>query len=145
MPASPEASMSLQKERVIFEGKPAALDSLGRWILAVLTVGLAALYFWFEAAGRRFKITSQRLVLKTGILSVRTDFVELYRVTDLDVDEPMFERMLGYGRLVISSSDRTEPAVVLRGIKNPEALADQLRGCIEEQKRLRRVTTFAEA
>lgn len=144
MPSTPDAAASTA-ERVIFEGRPAALDSLGRWLLALLTLGLAALYFWFDAAGRRFKITNQRLVLKTGVLSVRTDFVELYRITDLDVEEPLFERMLGYGRLVIASSDRSDPTLVLRGIQRPEALADQLRACIEEQKRARSVTTIAQA
>ncbi len=141
---SPLAAASAP-EHVLFEGRPAALDSVGRWLLAILTLGLAALYFWLGAAGHRFKITNQRLVLKTGVLSVKTDFVELYRVTDLDVDEPLFERLLGYGRLVIASSDRTDPAVVLRGIHHPEALANQLRVCIEEQKRARSVTTLAQA
>lgn len=138
-------SAASSAERVLFEGRPAALDSVGRWLLAILTLGLAAIYFWLQAAGRRFKITNQRLVLKTGILGVRTDFVELYRITDLDIDEPLFERLLGYGRLVIASSDRTDPSIVLRGIKKPEALADQLRACIEQQKRARGVTTIAQA
>ncbi len=145
MPAPHESSARPSSERVIFEGRPAALDSVGRWLVTLLTLGLAALYFWFDAAGHRFKITSQRLVLKTGVLSVRTDFVELYRITDLDVEEPLFERLLGYGRLVIASSDRSDPAIVLRGIVRPEVLADQLRACIEEQKRARGVTTIAQA
>lgn len=132
-------------EQVLFEGKPAALDSLGRWILAVLTVGIAALCYWFGTLGRRVKLTDQRLILKTGIVTTRTESIELYRVTDMLVEEPLFERMLGYGRIVITSSDRTEPRLVLRGLKHPDTFADRLRACVEEQKRSRRVATISEA
>ncbi len=135
----------LAPEQLILEGRPAALDSLGRWLFAVLTLGIAALYWWLQAAGNRFRITDQRLVLKTGLLTIRTDYIELYRVTDLLVEEPLTERLLGYGRLVVVSSDRTDPRAVLRGLRNPEQIADKLRGCVETQKRARRVTTIGEA
>ncbi|HEY3450299.1 MAG TPA: PH domain-containing protein [Myxococcales bacterium] len=132
-------------EKTLYEGRPAALDSLGRWILAVLTVGIAALAYWFKAIGTNVRLTDQRVILKLGILSRKTEYLELYRVTDLEVEEPLFERMLGYGRLVITSSDRNESKLVLRGIKDPSKVADQLRVSVEEQKRRRRVATIAEA
>lgn len=135
----------LAEEKTFYEGRPAALDSLGRWTLAVLTVGIAALVYWFKAVGTSVRLTDQRIILKLGILSRKTEYVELYRVTDLQVEEPLFERMLGYGRLVVTSSDRNESKLVLRGIKEPAHVADQLRAHVEEQKRKRRVATIAEA
>ena len=132
-------------ERLLFEGRPAVLDSVGRWIFAVLTLGLAGFFWWLGAVTLRIRITDQRLVLKRGLLTVRTDFLELYRVTDLVVEEPFGERLLGYGRLVLTSSDRSDPQIVLRGLRSPDALANQLRPCIEAQKQLRRVTTFSQA
>jgi uncharacterized membrane protein YdbT with pleckstrin-like domain len=132
-------------EQTLAEGRPAVLDSVGRWFFAIITLGVAALVWWIQSLSNRYRITDQRLVLKTGLLTVRTDYIELYRVTDLLVEEPLSERMLGYGRLVVVSSDRTDPKAVLRGIKDPDKLADQLRGCIENQKRTRRVATITEA
>jgi uncharacterized membrane protein YdbT with pleckstrin-like domain len=143
--AAAPSSPRLADEQTIFEGAPAALDSLGRWTLAIVTLGLAALYYWFGKIGHRIKLTDQRLILKTGILTARTESIELYRVTDLLVEEPLGERIFGYGRIAITSSDRSEPRLVLRGIKHPDALADKLRACVEEQKRSRRVATLAEA
>ncbi|MGC4122770.1 MAG: PH domain-containing protein [Myxococcales bacterium] len=135
----------MPEEKTVYEGRPAALDSLGRWILAVLTVGIAALVYWFKAIGTHLRLTDQRVILKLGVLSRKTEYLELYRVTDLEVEEPLFERMLGYGRLVVTSSDRNEAKLVLRGIKDPAQVADQLRVHVEEQKRRRRVATVAEA
>ena len=139
------AAAPIAEEKTVYEGRPAALDSLGRWILAVLTVGIAAIVYWFKAVGTSVRLTDQRVILRLGILSRKTEYVELYRVTDLQVEEPLFERMLGYGRLVITSSDRNESKLVLRGLKEPAKVADQLRAHVEEQKRRRRVATIAEA
>ena len=91
------------------------------------------------------RITDQQVILRLGLLSRRTEYLELYRVTDLEVEEPRFERIVGCGRLVITSTDRDESALVLRGLKDPSTIADQVRVCVEEQKRRRRVTTIAEA
>jgi uncharacterized membrane protein YdbT with pleckstrin-like domain len=133
------------EEKTIYEGRPAVLDSLGRWILAVLTVGIAALYWWFKAMAVHVRVTDQRIVLRTGVLSRKTEYLELYRVTDLEVEEPLFQRMLGYGSLVVTSTDRDQPRLALRGIGEPGQLADRIRACVEEQKTRRRVATIAEA
>ncbi len=140
-----DSAAPMPEEKTVYEGRPAALDSLGRWVLAVLTVGIAALAYWLQAIGTHVRVTDQRVILKLGILSRTTEYLELYRVTDLQVEEPLTERMLGYGRLVVTSSDRNESRLVLRGLKDPSKIADRLRACVEEQKRLRRVATIAEA
>jgi len=132
-------------EKVLFEGKPAALCSIGRWALTVVTLGFAAIFFWFASLGTKVRITDQRLVLKKGVLSVKTEFLELYRVTDLQVEEPLGQRLVGYGRILILSSDRTDPHIVLNGMRNPEQIADLVRQQIEVQKRQRRVATVVEA
>ncbi|MBI5547177.1 MAG: PH domain-containing protein [Deltaproteobacteria bacterium] len=139
------APSAAAEERTLFEGRPAALDSLGRWIVALLTVGIAAIVWWFKAVGMHLTVTDQRLILRMGILSRRTEYLELYRVTDLQVEEPLLKRLLGFGRLVVTSSDRHEPVLVLRGLRDPAKLADLVRACVEEQKRRRRVATLAEA
>ncbi|MFZ4576966.1 MAG: PH domain-containing protein [Myxococcota bacterium] len=137
--ASPES------EKTLWEGRPAALDSLGRWTLAILTVGLAGLWWWIGRLSTRVRVTDQRVILKTGLFTLRTENFELYRVTDITVVEPFGERLLGFGRVVLLSSDRTEGHLELRGLRNVERLADQIRHAIEVQKQARRVATLADA
>lgn len=135
----------LENERTLFEGPPPVLGSIGRWTLAVLTLGLAALWFWAANIGQHRRITDQRIIRKYGVFNRRTETLELYRVTDLSVEEPLGERLVGYGRLVLLSSDRNEGKLVLAGLRGVDGLADQVRHAIERQKMARRVATLAEA
>lgn len=134
-----------ETERTLYEGRPPALHSLTRWTLAVLTLGLAALWFWLASLALHVRVTDQRVVRKTGIFDRRTDYIELYRVNDIVVEEPFGERVLGYGRIVLVSTDRTDEQLVLRGLRDADKLADRIRHAVEAQKQARRVATLAEA
>jgi len=140
-----EPATANEEEKTVYEGRRAALDSVWRWLAAILTLGIAAFVWWLQAIGLRVRITNQRVVTKVGVFSIRTDFFELYRVNDIVVEEPLSERMLGYGRIVLVSSDRSDNKLELRGLKHPEAIADKIRAAVEVQKRARRVATVSEA
>jgi len=144
-PPAVAAFAAPENEKTLWEGRPAALDSLGRWTLAILTIGIAALVFWFGRLSTRIRITDQRVILKRGLFSLTTENFELYRVNDITVVEPFGERVLGYGRIQLLSSDRTDAHLELRGMREIEKLADQLRHAVEVQKQARRVATLAEA
>jgi len=45
----PPSQSSADDEIVLFEGRPAVIAGLGDLLLTILTVGLAALYFWAKA------------------------------------------------------------------------------------------------
>ncbi|MBI5495542.1 MAG: PH domain-containing protein [Deltaproteobacteria bacterium] len=143
--SSPAAATAAEPERVIFEGRPVALYSAGRWLLAVLTLGLAGVYFWAKAAALRVRITSERITIKRGLLGRTTDTLELYRVTDMQLREPFLERLVGCGRLVVTSSDRGQVTLEIPGLKGVESMANQVRQAVETQKLTRRVHTHQEA
>jgi len=132
-------------ENTIYQGRPAALDSLWRWFWSVVTLSLLAWVWWFKAIGLHLKVTDQRLIVRRGILSRTTEYIELYRVNDLQVEEPLFERMFGYGRLLVSSTDRSAGMLVLRGFKQPTELADRIRAGVEQARRRRGIATIVEA
>ncbi len=137
--ADPEA------EATLHEGRVPALHSLWRWLVAVVTVGLGWLWFYAQSLSLHVRVTDQRVVRKVGIFTKRTDYFELYRVQDIVVEEPFAERVLGFGRLVLISSDRTDHQLVLVGLRDVNSLADKVRHAVERQKAARRVTTMAEA
>ena len=91
-----------------------------------------------------YEATTQRIRLTKGILSKRTDEMELYRVTDITLVEPFTERMLGKGTVELTTSDPTTPLLCLRAISGAKQLREELRKYIEEcrdRKRVR-VTEF---
>ena len=123
-------------ERVLFEGHPAALYSIGRWLLAVVTLGIAALFYWIASRTTRFEITTQRVRIERGILSKSRQDTELYRIDDIALEQPLGMRMVGHAILFLRSTDRSTPDVRLYGIPGLEGIGEKLReGALRERER----------
>lgn len=127
-------------EEILFEGRPALLPSLGAALLAVLTLGLALAYFALRRASKRYKITTERVVIETGILSKRMDQIDIYRINDYVVERPFSQRLMGTGNLVLSAMDRSNPELRIEGLKTDvEGLYERLRRATELERRQRNV------
>lgn len=50
-------------------------------------------------------ITEDRLSFRKGIFNVTTQFIELYRVKDLELTEPFIYRFFGLSNIKVYSSD----------------------------------------
>jgi uncharacterized membrane protein YdbT with pleckstrin-like domain len=132
--------MDATKEDLLFEGHPALLISVGRLLVAILTAGLALLYFWLVSRSTHYRVTSQRIVVETGILNKRLDQIDLYRIHDYVVERPLAQRMMGTGNISLSTQDRSTPAIQLKGLATDVVqLYERLRRATEEEKRRRGV------
>ena len=128
------------QENVLFEGHPAILSSLVPLLVSVLTLGLALLYYWMHSRATHYRVTSQRVVVETGILSKRMDQVDLYRIHDYVVERPLGQRLMGTGNLLLSTQDRSTPAIKLTGLATDVVqLYERLRKATEDEKRRRGV------
>ena len=67
-------------------------------------------------------IDSVRLTYRTGILTRRVASVEMYRVQNVECVSAWWERLLGFGTLIVESSDVNHPRWILRGMQNVEPL-----------------------
>lgn len=127
-------------EEVLFEGHPALLPSLGAWVVAVLTLGLALIYFWLRRASTHYRLTSERIVIESGLFSKRMDQIDIYRINDYVVERPFGQRLIGTGNLVLTAMDRSTPSLRLAGLKTDVlALYERLRKATETEKRRRGV------
>lgn len=127
-------------EEILYVGRGALLPHLGAWVLALLTLGLALLYFALVRLGRSYRITTQRIVLETGIFNKRLEQLDLYRITDFIVERPFGQRLVKNGNLVIRSMDPTTPELKLRYLDTDVvALYEKLRRATEQEKQLRGV------
>jgi uncharacterized membrane protein YdbT with pleckstrin-like domain len=131
---------SSDAERVLFEGGPAVFVSIWSYLLALLTLGLIVLVYWLQARGSRYKITTQRIVVETGVFSKKLHQLDLYRITDYVVERPFGQRLAGTGNLIVQAMDETTPKVRLDGLKTDVvALYEKLRAATEANKRARGV------
>lgn len=97
-----------------------------------LFVLVFALYTILDTYCTIYILTSQRLRIKTGILNRYSEEIELYRVKDTSVYEPLFLRIFSKGNLELVTSDRTSPELTLRGVNAPRLLNDRIRVLVEQ-------------
>jgi uncharacterized membrane protein YdbT with pleckstrin-like domain len=76
----------------------------------------------------RYRITSQRIVIESGVLSREIEELDMRTVEDLDFRQTVLERLLGIGDITVISSDRTAGRTRLVGIPRPRELRELLRG-----------------
>ena len=102
------------------------------WCLALLALAAAVgLYYYLTIRSTGYRLTTQRLVMVSGILTRRTEEVELYRVKDSQLLQPLSLRLVGLGNIVLRTSDITTPVVVLHAIPQAETARQLIREQVE--------------
>lgn len=79
-----------------------------------------------------YTLTESRLLVKSGILKRITDEVELFRVRDFRLEEPLALRPFKLGNLIVVTSDRTTPIVTLKAIPELNKLHEVLREHVKQ-------------
>ena len=82
-----------------------------------------------------YQITENRLILKTGILDKVTDQLELYRIKDYELFEPLHYRIFNVGHIKLISSDKTHPEVLLYAVHDAEKIFTMLRNQVEMKRK----------
>jgi len=74
-----------------------------------------------------YVITSERLKRVKGMIGRDVENFELIRIQDIDLKQNVSERVLGIGDIEIRGADASANTVILRNIKDPEAVYETLR------------------
>lgn len=74
-----------------------------------------------------YELTSQRLIIRTGLLVRRRNEVALHRIRDYQVEKPIYWGILGIGYLLILSRDETMPNLKLGPVARPTEVIDRIR------------------
>jgi membrane protein YdbS with pleckstrin-like domain len=91
------------------------------WLLwLVLFVRLA--YKIFEWLDEYFVVTSQRLLLATGVLTKTVNMMPLSKVTDMRFERSAMGRLLGYGTFIVESAGQEQALHKVDHLPYPEQL-----------------------
>ena len=96
-------------------------------------------YFGLPLSFTRYALSEDRLFTSVGFLNIRDDESLLYRVRDIDTSRSLWQRLFGVGTVVVASSDKTMPNLVLKNIKDPVLVKELIHKQVEETKIKRRV------
>lgn len=126
-------------EEELFEFRPLAVQSFWHLLLALLTLGIAWLVLWISRLTTTYRITTERIEIRTGLFNVTRRTIELFRVEDVEIQEPLFLRLRDAGTLVVRSQDAGEPEVVMAGVPSVRVLHERLREEVRREREEQRV------
>ena len=104
------------------------------WPPGIGFVGLPAIYGlwrWLKVGAHKFELTSERLLTSRGVLSRVTDTLELYRVKDMRIIQPLRQRLFGLETIELMTSDETSPVIMIDHIPSHLRLSDKIRAQVE--------------
>ena len=82
----------------------------------------------------RYILTETKLITRVGLLNLKEDEIELYRVYDKSTKLPFGQRIVGCGTITLLSKDSDTPTKTLEKIKNPRAVKRLLDAAVQEQR-----------
>ncbi len=82
----------------------------------------------------RYILTETKLITRVGLLNLKEDEIELYRVYDKSTKLPFGQRIVGCGTITLLSKDSDTPTKTLEKIKNPREVKRLLDAAVQEQR-----------
>lgn len=102
--------------------------SLAVWV--AIFIGLLLLlvpaYFHVKQKLVRYTLTDTSLEIDSGFISRTTRNVPIRRIQDVTVSSNVYQRLLGFGDLVIDNASEEGGKAVLKNINTPKQYADDL-------------------
>jgi membrane protein YdbS with pleckstrin-like domain len=102
----------------------------GLWLLLVLRL-VYKIYVWLD---EYFVVTSQRLLLATGVFTKSVNMMPLTKVTDMRFERSPTGRLLGFGKFVVESAGQDQALQTVDYLPYPEQLYLEVCGLIFKDK-----------
>lgn len=123
------------EEKEIWSGTPSQWTNFKIYVSCIFVIPIPfALWSYLVVKTWKIKITNQRLIEQKGVLSKTTNELELFRVKDIQLDQPFFLRLVGLSNIILTTSDRTSPKVIIPAIKNAMPIKEKLRIAVDERR-----------
>lgn len=97
--------------------------------------------FGLPISTTQYALTNTKLIIRRGLITLREDEVQLYRVRDLALRQSLFERMSGTGTIHICSTDAMTPEIEIQHVKNPRTVKELLSKTVESCRKASGIRT----
>ena len=137
----------MTNEEVVWTGSPSQVLNLPAFVVCGLTFWLVVPIFigiwkWLVLKNTRYELTTQRLRVRRGVLNKELEELELYRVRDYRLEQPLILRMFALGNISITTTDVSQPVVILRAVRESEQVREQIRNHVEQCRAAKGVRTL---
>lgn len=117
---APTPAAGQNSEVTLWEGKPSGVTDRLKEVAHVNSTN--------------YKVTNQRIIVRTGLIGKKTEEIELILVKDISVQQSLSDRVLGVGSITILSNDKSTPVLVLDDVKDVQNVKDIIRNAVREEK-----------
>lgn len=129
---------------ILWQGRPSQVLNANVYMLcalgALLVVPLLiAAWQWLSLRSVSYQATEETLTIRRGVLNRQVEQVELFRIKDLSLSKPVWQRMLGMGTIEMLTSDQTAPVVRLEAIANSDQVMELLRSTVLRERQAKGV------
>ena len=107
--------------------------------VALVVPVLGILVRYVQTRSIVYELTTQRFRKSSGIFSRSLDELELYRVKDSTLEQPLLLRLFGLGNVTILSSVATMPLVQMLAVHGAYEAREKLRVAVESERDRKRV------
>src|SRR5437660_12301342 len=123
-------------EQTVWRGTSSQWKNLGVFILCGLFCWLIvpifiALSRYLQTKNKIYELTTERLKITEGVFSKVTDTLELYRVKDIETQQPFGCRVYGVENVQLNTSDTSSPLIFVEAIPHQVGLGDKIRNQVE--------------
>ena len=131
-------------EELVWSGGPSQLVNFVVYLVCGLLAWLVvpifyAIWKWLVVKNTRYELTTERLRMRHGVLNKELDEIELYRVRDYKLEQPLLLRIFSLGHVTVTTTDVAQPVVKLRAIADSETVREQVRHHVEQCRTKKRV------
>ncbi len=88
----------------------------------------------------RYRVTDEKLIIKTGILNTNEEEIRLYRIMDMTLKRSIGQRLWGLGTIHVCSADKSTPEFDIKRIKDSENVKNMLSDMVEAERARKRVS-----
>jgi len=122
------ARLGRDMARTVAESRSTLQTAITVAVIGLVVLRLAKLG-WHIAVLRshRYRVSNQRILLESGVLSKRIDEVDMRTVEDIEFRQGLIERLLGIGEIGIIAADKRMARFRLLGIENPRDVRELIR------------------
>jgi uncharacterized membrane protein YdbT with pleckstrin-like domain len=138
---------STPSDALVWTGSPSQILNVPVFIVCALLCWLVipifvAIWKWLVIRNTKYELTTERLRVRRGVLNKELEELELYRVRDYKLEQPFILRMFSLGNITITTTDVSQPIVILHAIANSEQVREQIRNNVEQCRSRKNVRTL---
>lgn len=87
----------------------------------------------------KYKLTEDKLLIETGVFSVKQEEIRLYRVMDLTLKRKLSQRIFGVGTIHCCTADKSTPEFDIISIKKASVVKEMLSEMVENERERKRI------